>query len=223
MLRFLVFDNGQPVRSLTLEGAYLVGTDQIPVRGEFELRNGQLYCHKRTQGPAALAMLWPVKGIGRILLETTRLIERERPYNLQPRTGPRPAHANRPQARRTGACSTSRTSRHIIRNCNRSLDLFIQALKTSDVAAASALAEQVLSMAAPLGEQMALFHASVFVNRRRQVGQYNRRIFGCHANPEIQSDLYRRKLINAFDFVSLPVSWKTIEPKQGEFRWEKAG
>ena len=219
MLRFEIFENGQPAKSLPLEGAYLLGSDHVPVRGEFELSEGELKCQKRAQGPAALAILWPVEGVGTILLETTRLPERERPYNL---------HLELARAQMMRICQKREdwglfdidnieTIERAFRQCQ---ELLVEAIKCGSMSEAAKVANDVLRKSVLLGEQMSLFHAGVFLNRRRQLGQLERRLFGCRINPKNKEDLYRKRLINGFDFVYLPVCWRQIEPKQGEFDWD---
>jgi hypothetical protein len=81
MLCFTVQPNGTAV-PVHLTGAYVVGSDGVPLRAELELREDHLICAKRAEGPAGIALLWPVHGCGNILLETSRLVERQKPYNL---------------------------------------------------------------------------------------------------------------------------------------------
>src|SRR5208337_1573176 len=82
MLRFRVYKEGQVPPDLDLSTAYLVGSDNVPIRGEFSYSNGEIFCRKRAAGPAALTLLWDLKGFGNVMLETTRLPEREEPYIL---------------------------------------------------------------------------------------------------------------------------------------------
>ena len=58
MLRFAVYRNGKPVDSVNLDGAYLVGSDGVPVRAEIEFQRGEIICRKRSTDPAALALLY---------------------------------------------------------------------------------------------------------------------------------------------------------------------
>lgn len=219
MLRFLIYEDGKPVKRFPLDGAYLVGTDHVPIRGEFELRAAELLCHKRTQGPAALAVLWPVQGAGRVLLETTRLPERDRPYNLHLELA-RGQMMRLAQKREDWGLFDIDNIEQITRGFKRGQDLLIESIKTGDVAEAAKLADDALRVAVPLGEQMALFHAGVFLNRRRQAGHFSRRLFGCGINLRTRDERYRKRLINGFDFVCVPVCWRDIEPKQGEFVWD---
>src|SRR5262245_66599359 len=82
MLRFKVFENGAAAKSIDLDSAFLVGSESVPVRGQIRFANGQVYCEPRARGAVALSLMWPIKGFGRIMLETTRLQERDEPYNL---------------------------------------------------------------------------------------------------------------------------------------------
>jgi hypothetical protein len=219
VLRFLIFQGGKPAQSFPLEGAYLIGSDHVPIRSELQLVNGELRCQRRAQGPAALAVLWPVKGAGRIMLETTRLLDRERPYNLHLELA-RGQMMRIHQKREDWGLFDVENVDHFARTCSRAQDTLIEAIKCSDVAGAAAHADQVLSEAINLGEKMALFHAGVFLSRRRQEGRFSRRLFGCTVNLDCRDETYRKRLLNGFDFAILPLSWRLIEPKQGEYNWE---
>ena len=219
MLRFTIYDGDQPAKTLSLDGAYLIGSDHVPIRAEFEFADGELICHKRAQGPSALNILWPVKGMGSIILETTRLPERDRPYNL---------HLELARAQLMRLCQKREdwglfdidNIEHIERGFQQSQDLLIESIKSGSMEGAAKIGNDVLRTALPVGEQMCLFHAGMFLTRRRQQGQLGRRLFGCQINPKNKDDLYRKRLINAFDFAYLPTSWRSIEPKQGEFDWD---
>src|ERR1035437_729751 len=82
MLRFRVFRDGAAPGDIDLSTAYLVGSDSVPIRGEFSYLEGEIFCRKRAAGAAALNIMWATKGFGSVMLETTRLPERDEPYNL---------------------------------------------------------------------------------------------------------------------------------------------
>ena len=83
-MKFQVFQNGKAVEDFRLSAAYIFGSDAIPLLGADKIRfkNGVIEYKKRNYESAGLALLWPVDGFGRVLLPTTRLPERKRPYNL---------------------------------------------------------------------------------------------------------------------------------------------
>lgn len=64
MLSFAVYSNGQPATTVNLSGAYLLGTDDVPLRAEITFQDGVITCRKRAAGPAGLALLWDVPGVG---------------------------------------------------------------------------------------------------------------------------------------------------------------
>ena len=82
MLRFEVYTNGRAVDGIDLSGAYLFGQDGIPVRGDLAVSEGTIICKKRVHGACGLALLWDTGEPGRLMLPTTRLPDRDRPYNL---------------------------------------------------------------------------------------------------------------------------------------------
>ena len=82
-MKFQVFKNGSIVENFTLSGAYLFGGDGIGIRqAEITFKDGFINCKKPNLETAGLALLWPIEGFGKVLLPTTCLPEREKPYNL---------------------------------------------------------------------------------------------------------------------------------------------
>ena len=82
-MKFQVFKNGKVVDKFSLCGAYLFGGDGIGIRrAQISFKNGIIDCKRPNLDTAGLALLWPIEGFGKVLLPTTCLPERERPYNL---------------------------------------------------------------------------------------------------------------------------------------------
>jgi len=220
MLCFSVYSGGKPADSVDLGGAYLVGSDNVPLRAEIEYRKGQLVCSKRTAGPAALALLWPVPGMGRILLETTRLPERQKPYILPVELlrGRLMRMINKVEEWQQFDPEAAADDLVAIRRCRAVL---VEALNEDDSAAASVIAEQGLAEAVRVGEEMVLRLAQVCYGRRRRPPQIApRRPFGCTLDIRNGSEVYRRHLASAFDFAAIPFSWQNIQPSEQQFNWK---
>ena len=82
-MKFQVFREGKLVNDFTLSGAYLFGTDGISIRrAKITFADGCIDCIRPNLETAGLALLWPIEGFGRVLLPTTCLPERDRPYVL---------------------------------------------------------------------------------------------------------------------------------------------
>ncbi|MCH7813406.1 MAG: endo-1,4-beta-xylanase [Planctomycetes bacterium] len=218
MLRFRVFSDGKPVAKLDLSGAYLVGSDGVAVRAEIEFKKGEIRCQKRGVGPVGLAVVWPVNGAGRLMLETTRLPERERPYVLQVELARnrmmRLLHKVEDWEIDDPECGQS-----VAQPVTQSRDLLIQALQADDDAEAARLADESLAVGIRAAETLSLHHASTELARRRGAADFGKRFFGCGIGLDSQSDEYRRKLLEAFDFAAVPFSWRQIEPAEQKFNW----
>ena len=92
---------------------------------------------------------------------------------------------------------------------------FVAALKAETPEAAAAAGDRVLAEAVTLGEKMALFHAAVFLDRRRPLMSTPKRPqFGCAVDLPSSSDRYLERLRETFDFLSIPMPWKHTEPQE---------
>ena len=93
MIAFAVYTNGKKEKRADLAGAYLVGTDDVALRAEITFKDGVIECQKRPAGPAGLVLQWRVADVGKVLVETARLPERDKPHVRQvdhSRRQPRP-------------------------------------------------------------------------------------------------------------------------------------
>jgi hypothetical protein len=220
MLRFALSDNSKLADAKHLECAYLVGTDGVPLRAEIELTGGEIICRKRAGGPAGLCLLYDVNGFGKVLLDTTRLIARDRPYMLSVELL-RGRLMRISQKREDWGLFDFVGVEPITCKIDEARELFISALQNADSPKAADLAEQGLHLALPAGEELSLFHADIFLSRRKAAGQFGRRTCGCVLNAQVASETYRRRLLEAFDFVTLPTVWRQIEPKEQELGFKE--
>ncbi len=219
MLRFAVYRKGKPAKPVDLAGAYLLGGDGVPMRADIEFRGGEIVCKKRTSEPAALAVVWPVNGGGRLLLETTRLVERKKPYVLQLELL-RGRLMRLAQKREDWGLYDFDGMQEISQLIDDSRDLMIQGLQASSVAEAADIAEKGLSLSLQASEQLTDFHAGIFLDRRKQIGGFPKRLFGCRVDLACTQDSYRKRLLEAFDYVGLPFVWRQVEPREKEFNWK---
>jgi hypothetical protein len=220
MLRFAVYRDGKPARSVDLAGAYLVGSDGVPVRADVEFKGGEIICAKRTAGPAGLALLWPVGSAGRMIVETTRLPERDKPYNLHVELL-RGRLMRIAQKREDWGLHDFEGTEDITAQIDKARNQLVAALVADTPAAAAVAAEQGLNIGLLAAEGLSAFHAQIFLNRRRQVGGFPKRLFGCTVDLERTDGAYQKHLVEGFDYIALPFNWRQIEPREKEFNWDK--
>jgi hypothetical protein len=238
MLRFKVFQNGVPAKSLSLEGAHLLGTDRVPLRAEIKFTNGELICEPKARGAAALALMWPVKGLtkqptpaanvgglefgaagGRMMIETTRLIERTRPYilNLELARGQLMRISLK---REDWGLYDYAEGAPIYQQVDRARDLLVAAITAANESKASELGDAAIAASVRAGEAVAAFHADVFLKRRIAEHKIVKRPLGCRIDSVGECEAQIEPLSRAFDFALLPFSWRTLEPSEGKYQPE---
>lgn len=221
MLLFDAYQNGAPATQVDLVGAYLIGQESVPIRAEITASGGRVTCEKKTVGAAALAVLWDAGSAGRLMLQTTRLPEREEPYILNLELA-RSRLMQLIQKREEWGLFDYPSAEHLGEELEQTKGLFIQAMKVGakDPAAASTLADQCLEQAINLSEKTALFHADIFLQRRIKTNGFSRPTFGAVVDVNVTSGPYLTRLGEGFDFFTLPALWKNVEPQEGQLKLE---
>ena len=220
MLRFDVYHDGAEARKVCLAGAYAFGQDGIPVRADLVAARGQITCSKRAPGPVGVALLWEVGNTGRFLLPTTRLPERDEPYNLNLELAR--AQLQRIAQKREDWGLFDYDSADALNAQFRDLrGRFVEALKAPDAPAAARLADEVLRAGITFGEKMALFHADAWLTRRQSVSPTAGSAFGSRVNLASSCAESGERLREISDFVVIPTPWKHIEPQEGQHRFSQ--
>ncbi len=220
MLRFDVYRDGAAAEHIDLAGAYVFGQDGIPVRADLAASKGQINCMKRNPGACGLALLWDAGKPGRLMLGTTRLPEMGRSYNLNVELA-RALVMRLIQKREDWGLFDYPKAGPLNDQLEHVRGQFVEALTSESPGQAARAADRTLAEALTLGEKMTLFHADVFLRRRRRNNSAMDRVgFGCVVDLLSNHQSYRRRLGQVSDFVSIPLSWKRLAPKERTFRWE---
>ncbi|MCE5187346.1 MAG: endo-1,4-beta-xylanase [Planctomycetaceae bacterium] len=222
-MKFQVFKNGKPLLDFTLSGAYLFGSDLIPLRhvDKIEFKDGEIECLKKSPDAAGLALLWPIEDTGHLLLlNTTRLPERPLPYNLNLEL----ARARMMQITlKREDWALFDQSDKFEEMAQEVEDLFIKALQYISVPErASVYADQSLRKGVEFSEKLAAKHAEQFLAARFRNKALGRHSLGCEVNLDQMADeKYRKWLLEMFGFITIPINWAQIEPRKGEYYFEK--
>lgn len=220
-MKFQVFKNGKLVDKFTLCGAYVFGTDGISIRrAQIVFKKGVIECLKPNLETAGLALLWPIDGFGKVLLSTTCLPDRERPYNLNVEI----TRAKLMQiVNKREDWSFFESTKRFADVAKEAQNLFIQAIQNvSDAALASKLADQALQRAMIISEELAARQSeSLFVNRGASHG-FGRGCLGCRVDPrQIGNADYVENLLSLFGSVTISINWAEMEPKRGRYDFAK--
>ena len=216
-MKFQVFREGKVVNEFTLSGAYLFGTDGISIRrAKIAFTDGCIDCLRPNLETAGLALLWPIEGFGKVLLPTTCVPERDRPYILNVEL----ARAKLMQiTNRREDWSFFDSLEGMEDISKQSQDLFIKAIQNiRDAQTASQLADASLRRAMVYSEKLAVRQGKSLFEKRRKNHGFGRGCLGCRVNPDlIEKSRYVDALLEVFSSVTLPINWAKIETRQGHF------
>ncbi|MBN1817564.1 MAG: beta-galactosidase [Sedimentisphaerales bacterium] len=217
-MKFQVFKNGKPCSDFVVSAAYMFGADTIPLHATEEVRfvHGQIECKRKSHDAAGLALLWPINGMGRLLLPTTRLPERERPYMLNIEL----ARAKLMQITlKQEDWSLFEENDELFRLSQEARLLFISSLeRISDPGKASQLADQCLAKAMEYSEKLAVQQGEATFSARCKAKGLGRHSLGCRVDPKrLDEERYGKWLFDMFGFVTMPVNWARIEPERGQY------
>ncbi len=216
-MKFQVFRDGKVVKDFTPSGAYLFGTDGISIRrAKIAFADGCVECIRPNPETAGLALLWPIEDFGKILLPTTCLPERDRPYILNVEL----ARAKLMQiTNRREDWSFFDNVEGLEEIAKKSQDLFVKAIQSiKDASAASQLADVSLRKATIYSEKLAVRQGKSLFDKRRKSPGFGRGCMGCRVDPNLLTKpQYIEQLLESFASVTLPVNWARVESRQGHF------
>jgi hypothetical protein len=174
-------------------------------------------CRKNTEEAAAIAVLWPVKGQGKFLLQTTRLPDRERPYILNIEFARWRLMRIITKLEDWGLFDYPQIA-PILEQFQKAKHSFIQALQNEqEPARAADYADQSLETSMEVGEALAKFHASRLFGSRISSGNLNRKFFGCRINPGVSAEQIPPDILASLSFVQIPLNWADLEPARKKF------
>lgn len=220
MLKFLVYKDGQPATEWPLRNCYLIGPDNVGVRGTITFSNGVITCEKRATGSASFALQYPIDDIGEMTIQTCLLPERDEPYLLSLELA-RHRIMSLISKQEEWMMFDLDADHVVTKRLEVAKKRFVEALNEMDLARSHELACKALTFAADASEELALAHAERLINRRISTGLMPRNVFGCQVSLEKHHVESQRTLIESnFDYVSLPTRWRELEPQEQEFSWQ---
>ena len=219
-IRFEIYRDGQRLARYEPVAATALGPESVPIAGEVGFRDGLLVIENVDDPAVGLALLWDAGPAGQFLLETTRLAQRDRPYVLNVELARSRLMRVVQKQEDWNLFDFPRADRFTAR-FREAQTMFADALgKLDEPALASQLADAALEIAIGLSEELAMFHAELLINRRKQTGQFVKHVVGCKADTAIRSDRYKDLLAGQFDYAVVPMNWKALQPQEGLFETE---
>ena len=222
MFKFMVFDGDRPATQWAIRNAYLVGADGNAMRSEIAFEDGTIVVQKREAGAAAFAIQHAVGEIGELTLQTCMLPESDEPYILNLELARHRLMMLYTKLEEWGMFDLD-SDHPVTRRSTVAREFFIKALclQHDDPADSARLAQQALIAGIDGSEELALAHSEVLLNRRKATDNLPKAPIGCGITIEHNDDRLKSGLGNHFDFVQLPVPWKTVSPEENDYAWER--
>ncbi len=220
MLKFACYGE-KTADALDMDSAFAFGADGVAVRADLTLDKGVITCAARTSEPIGLAVLWPVKGLGSMLVETTRLQPSDKPYNLHVELA-RCRLMNISLKREEWGLFDYPGIEDIATDVDKARDAFVEALEHQDEPQQAAkLADKSLGISIDAAERLSRFHASVFLTRRQKSGGVPKRFLGVSAPQAEPTGRVMDRVRESFSFIRVPVVWRDVQPKEADITYDR--
>lgn len=222
MLKFKVFENGQPATDWPLRNAYLVDAESNGVRCDIYFEDGLIVCDKSESGTAAFCLQHRVGELGELTLQTCLLPDREEPYLLSLELARHRLMTVYNKLEDWAMFELDETH-PVSKRESKARSLFVEALchQQTDPEKSCALAVESLAASLDGSEELALAHSELLLNRRKDTGSLPRWPIGCGIGLDQGGDERLRSGLAAnFDYVQLPLPWRMLSPEENEYQWQ---
>jgi hypothetical protein len=220
VMRFLVHPPEAIRDSSELPQAYLSGLDGRIFPTKIEVEGNQILCRRPMSDSAKLNVNWPVSGTGRPVLTTCSLREREDPYLLAVEL------ARGKIAEIREYCAAWEQAGMAIPDAFRRVqkDAFVLFAKAGTTTEGPVESSRLAVLAIEAAVQAASILVDAYTVQRlaniRRSKHQTPGLLGCVVDSQVLTEPGQQAFRQAFNTVSVPISWKDIEPVEGEYNWE---
>jgi hypothetical protein len=219
MLQFQVHHEFKSADERRIHGAHLLGRDDLPLAGEVRREKNMVKCVLAEQAASALCLEVDAGVMGRLMLQTCLLKQRDEPYLLylelaRHRIKQYIAKSEEWQLFDPAIAGES------LKRWEHARTLFVRSMNETDSDKAETFAKDSLVAALDANEQLALLHAELLVKRRFGHKASTSTVIGVRVDPrsDIQICSDSAKVL---DVLLVPTPWKLIEPSKGKFHFDE--
>jgi GH35 family endo-1,4-beta-xylanase len=219
MLRFSVYDENGPATDWPLVNAYMIGPGEVPVGGRVSFKDGRIVCRPKGSQASALCLQHDAGPMGRIMVQTCLLPQRDRPYDLA-------IELARHRIKMFIAKSEEwqmfdlDAEHPAIRRWEKARELFSKAVNSSDPVESRRAARQSLVTGVEATERLAMAHAEILLHWRFGTRPASSKTLGVRVHPGRSSEALRQIIKRDFDLLVLPLRWNELEVEEGQYNWK---
>lgn len=222
MLSFAVYQDGSLATEYPLHHGHLLGPDDIGIQGDVSVADGHIVCEKRSVESAALCLLADLGDRGNVMLQTCLLPERDEPYLLHVELARHRIKTFLVKLEDWQLFELD-ISHPVLRAFDEARTQFMEAILTADInpAEADRLGRESLLLGMEAGEKLAMMHADALLAQRYATSLMPEVTLGCQVYHSQFAEPLTRIVGASFDFLSMPLRWKEVEPEEGRYDWSK--
>ncbi len=219
MLRFAVYDDNGPVQEWPLVNANLMGPGDLAIQGEVKFADGHVTGRARGANTVALSLQHDAGRMGRLVLQTCLVPDRERPYILT-------VELARHRIKMFIAKSEEwlmfelAADHPATRKWEEARKLFSAAINHADPVQASRIAQKSLVVGIDATERLAMSHADILLHWRFGSRPASSRTIGERVHPARDTQPLRDIVKRDFDLLVVPLRWNEVEVEEGQYNWE---
>jgi hypothetical protein len=199
----------------------MCGQDELPWYGRAYMSGAQLIVERAESDSGCAWVPWRIDGRGVLLLGTSTLMERDKPYRLEVELARGTINRLRNQIAQWEMLGLAVPDdlRSEVLDATR---YFSRAATTEEPEPAADNAERALVAAVDAMDRSATIYAEQAIEVRRAQSKKLTTWFGVHLGDSMPAVTVARQLLPSFNMVSVPLSWRSIEASEGRRNWKQA-
>jgi len=220
MMRFTVYDENGPAQEWPLVGAHLLGPEDLAVAGQIKFKSPEIVCRKQGSQTTALCLQFDAGRVGRLMLQTCLLPDRERPYILSVELARHRIKTFLAKSEEWQIFELD-PEHPAIRTWEKARKNFTQAITAPDPREADRIAREALVLGVEATELLALSHAEILLHRRYAQRPASSATLGVRVWPDREGKSLRELVAKEFDVLQIPLRWRHQEVEEGKYRWDQ--
>ena len=217
-MRFRLHDQSR-IPEGGLERIYVAGAEEIPWATRAEWQATELVVERSVNDSGCVYVPWMVDGQGQCFLSTATLMERQHPYVLEVELARGLIQRIRNRLfiwEWLGMVTPPELSEQLqmaTRNFSRA------ATAQGNLVDAAEHANTAIAQALRMSDDMVASYAQQATASRLQQTPVST-LLGVSLGPKLPSVEMRRKLVEACNIIQIPISWRSIEQREGKRNWK---
>jgi len=200
---------------------YMCGQDELPWYGRAYMSGNQLIVERAESDSGCAWVPWRINGRGVLLLGTSTLMERDKPYRLEVELARGTINRLRNQVSQWEMLGL-KVPDDLRDKVLAATRYFSRAATTDEAEPAAESAERALVVAVDAIDHSSTIYAEQAIEMRRAQSKKLTTWFGVHLGDQMPAVNVARQLLPSFNMVSVPLSWRSIEASEGRRHWKQA-